>query len=315
MPPRTAGYQQSMLPEVLSAGGQSLDDLRSEAATCEACDLYKLGTQTVFGEGPENADLMLMGEVPGDLEDKAGHPFVGPAGKLLDRALVEAEIDRGNVYVTNAVKHFKWKPQGKVRLHQKPNAKEIGACRQWWTQELAVVKPKVLCCLGATAAQAVFGAKFRVTKQRGEFLELVDGVQGTATIHPSAILRADDERREVEYQDFVDDEVADDRERRRPPRFDGDRVAVVELAHVQLAGGGAALGTVRPTVDHHGARAADALAAVVVEGDGLLARGDEPLIEHVEQLEERHVGADVVDVVVLEAAPVVGSGLAPDAEV
>jgi uracil-DNA glycosylase len=205
MPPREDGYQRSMLPEVLSAGGQSLDDLRSEAATCEACDLYKLGTQTVFGEGPEDADLMLMGEVPGDQEDKAGHPFVGPAGKLLDRALVEAEIDRGNVYVTNAVKHFKWKPQGKVRLHQKPNAKEIAACRQWWTQELAVVKPKVLCCLGATAAQAVFGAKFRVTKQRGEFLELVDGVQGTATIHPSAILRADDERREVEYQDFVDD--------------------------------------------------------------------------------------------------------------
>jgi uracil-DNA glycosylase family protein len=205
MPPREDGYQRSMLPEVLSAGGQSLDDLRSEAATCEACDLYKLGTQTVFGEGPEDADLMLMGEVPGDQEDKAGHPFVGPAGKLLDRALVEAEIDRGNVYVTNAVKHFKWKPQGKVRLHQKPNAKEIAACRQWWTQELAVVKPKVLCCLGATAAQAVFGAKFRVTKQRGEFLELVDGVQGTATIHPSAILRADVERREVEYQDFVDD--------------------------------------------------------------------------------------------------------------
>jgi uracil-DNA glycosylase len=205
MPPRKNADQRSMLPEVLSAGGQSLDDLRSEAATCEACDLYKLGTQTVFGEGPEDADLMLMGEVPGDQEDKAGHPFVGPAGKLLDRALVEAEIDRGNVYVTNAVKHFKWKPQGKVRLHQKPNAKEIGACRQWWTQELAVVKPKVLCCLGATAAQAVFGAKFRVTKQRGEFLEVVDGVQGTATIHPSAILRADDERREVEYQDFVDD--------------------------------------------------------------------------------------------------------------
>src|ERR1700704_113477 len=206
MPPRKAGYQQSMLPEVLSAGGQSLDDLRSEAATCEACDLYKLGTQTVFGEGPTDADLMLMGEVPGDLEDKTGHPFVGPAGKLLDRALVEAEIDRDNVYVTNGGKHFKWKPQGKVRLHQKPNAKEIAACRQWWTQELAVVKPKVLCCLGATAAQAVFGAKFRGTKQRGEFLEPVEGVQATATIHPSAILRIDeDDRRKVEYEDLVDD--------------------------------------------------------------------------------------------------------------
>jgi len=213
MPPRKVGYSGRVknvpgaptLPEILSAGGQSLDSLRSEAATCEACDLYKLGTQTVFGEGPTDADLMMMGEVPGDQEDKAGHPFVGPAGKLLDRALVEAEIDRDNVYVTNAVKHFKWKPQGKVRLHQKPNAKEIAACRQWWTQELAVVKPKVLCCLGATAAQAVFGPKFRVTKQRGEFLDLVEGVQGTATIHPSSILRADDERREVEYQDFVDD--------------------------------------------------------------------------------------------------------------
>src|SRR4029450_10089280 len=129
MPPRKAGYQRSMLPEVLSAGGQSLDDLRNQAATCEACDLYKLGTQTVFGEGPEDADLMLMGEVPGAQEDKAGPPFVGPAGKVLDRALVEAEIDRSNVYVTNAVKHFKWKPQGKVRLHQKPNAKEVGGGR------------------------------------------------------------------------------------------------------------------------------------------------------------------------------------------
>jgi DNA polymerase len=194
------------LPEVLSAGGKSLEVLRSEAAACEACDLYKLGTQTVFGEGPADADLMLMGEVPGDQEDRTGHPFVGPAGKLLDRALVEAEIDRRNVYITNAVKHFKWKPQGKVRLHQKPNAKEIAACRQWWTQELAVLKPKVVCCLGATAAQAVFGSKFRVTKQRGDFYELVEGVQGTATIHPSSILRMDDdEQRHNEFEDFVDD--------------------------------------------------------------------------------------------------------------
>ncbi len=193
------------VPLVLSAGGQSLDDLRREAAACEACDLYKLGTQTVFGEGPTDAELMIMGEVPGDKEDLAGHPFVGPAGRLLDRALEEAGIDRGNVYVTNAVKHFKWRPQGKVRLHQKPNAKEIAACRQWWTQELAVVHPNVLCCLGATAAQAVFGSKFRVTKQRGDFLEIADGVLGTATVHPSSILRADDDRREVEYEDFLDD--------------------------------------------------------------------------------------------------------------
>jgi len=213
MPPRKSGYGgrvskapgQPTLPEILSAGGRSLGDLRSEAATCQACDLYKLGTQTVFGEGPDDADLVLMGEVPGDQEDKSGHPFVGPAGKLLDRALVEAEIDRDNVYVTNAVKHFKWKPQGNVRLHQKPNAKEIAACRQWWTQELAIVKPKVLCCLGATAAQAVFGSKFRVSKQRGDFFDLVDGVLGTATVHPSSILRADDDRREVEFADLVDD--------------------------------------------------------------------------------------------------------------
>jgi uracil-DNA glycosylase len=214
MPPRKSGYRSSVskangapvLPEILSTGGRTLEDLRTEAASCEACDLYKLGTQTVFGEGPENAELMLMGEQPGDQEDKAGHPFVGPAGRILDRALVEAEIERDRVYVTNAVKHFKWKPQGKVRLHQKPNAKEIAACRQWWTQELAVVKPKVLCCLGATAAQAVFGSKFRVTKQRGEFFDLVDGVVATATIHPSSILRVDDEeQRRAEYEDLVDD--------------------------------------------------------------------------------------------------------------
>ena len=214
MPPRKSGYRRTVskvggapvFPEILSSGGKTLDDLRKEAASCQACDLHKLGTQTVFGEGPENADLMLMGEQPGDEEDKTGHPFVGPAGRILDRALVDAGIDRDNVYITNAVKHFKWKPKGKVRLHQKPNAKEIAACRVWWTQELAVVKPKVLCCLGATAAQAVFGAKFRVTKQRGDFVELVEGVHATATIHPSAILRIDeDDRRKVEYEDLVDD--------------------------------------------------------------------------------------------------------------
>lgn len=214
MPPRKSGYRAAaskvsgapVLPEILSSGGKTLDDLRKEAASCQACDLHKLGTQTVFGEGPEDADLMLMGEQPGDEEDRTGHPFVGPAGRILDRALVDAGIDRDNVYVTNAVKHFKWKPKGKVRLHQKPNAKEIAACRIWWTQELAVVKPRVLCCLGATAAQAVFGAKFRVAKQRGDFVELVHGVQATATIHPSAILRIDeDDRRKVEYEDLVDD--------------------------------------------------------------------------------------------------------------
>lgn len=212
MPPRKSGYGgrvaktsgQPTLPEILSAGGQSLGDLRSEAATCQACDLYKLGTQTVFGEGPEDADLVLMGEVPGDQEDKSGHPFVGPAGKLLDRALAEAEIGRDSVYITNAVKHFKWKPAGKVRLHQKPNREEVKACRQWWERELGVIEPKVLVCLGATAAQAVFGPSFKVTKQRGEFAPLPGGILAVATVHPSSILRAGD-RRETEYTDFVDD--------------------------------------------------------------------------------------------------------------
>jgi len=184
----------------------TLADVAAEAAGCTRCDLYQRATQTVFGEGPEGAPLMLMGEVPGDKEDLQGHPFVGPAGKLLDRALEEAGIDRGEVYVTNVVKHFKWRPAGKVRLHQKPNAKEIGACRVWWERELALVEPKVLGALGATAGQAVFGSKWRVTKQRGEFVELPSGVLATGTIHPSAILRVEEaEQREAEFADFTDD--------------------------------------------------------------------------------------------------------------
>jgi len=184
----------------------TLADVAAEAVGCTRCDLYQRATQTVFGEGPEDAPLMLMGEVPGDKEDLQGHPFVGPAGKLLDRALEEAGIDRGEVYVTNVVKHFKWRPAGKVRLHQKPNAKEIGACRVWWERELALVEPKVLGALGATAGQAVFGSKWRVTKQRGEFVELPSGVVATGTIHPSAILRVEDaDQREAEFADFTDD--------------------------------------------------------------------------------------------------------------
>ena len=184
----------------------SVDELRVQAARCTACDLYKDATQTVFGKGPPDAPLILMGEVPGDKEDKAGHPFVGPAGRVLDDALEEAGIDRTLVYVTNAVKHFKFTPArgGKVRLHKKPNQAEITACSQWWQRELEAVKPEVLGLLGATAAQAVLGTKFRVTKERGIFFPLPAGPDAIATIHPSAVLRAQD-RRDEEYAGLVRD--------------------------------------------------------------------------------------------------------------
>jgi DNA polymerase len=182
----------------------SVDSLRDEAATCTDCDLFRDATQTVFGEGPPDADLVLMGEQPGDQEDRSGRPFVGPAGRLLDRALADAGIDRQRVYVTNAVKHFKFRTQGKVRLHQKPSATEVAACRRWWEAELAAVQPHGLGCLGATAAQAVFGARFRVTKDRGAFFELPTGLWATATIHPSAVLRAG-ENREDAYAGLVTD--------------------------------------------------------------------------------------------------------------
>jgi uracil-DNA glycosylase family protein len=196
--------------ELFPDGDQSIQEVAAEAASCTRCPLYERATQTVFGEGPQPAALMLMGEVPGDKEDKAGHPFVGPAGKLLDRALADAGIDRDDVYVTNAVKHFKWRPAGKVRLHQKPNAAEIGACRVWWERELALVQPKVFGLLGATAAKAVLGSKFRVTKERGETRELPSdlqpGVLAVATIHPSSILRVEDgEQREAEFAAFTAD--------------------------------------------------------------------------------------------------------------
>jgi DNA polymerase len=184
--------------------GRSLAELAAEAAKCTDCDLYRNATQTVFGEGPEDADVVFMGEQPGDKEDRTGHPFVGPAGQLLDRALEAAGIDRDRVYITNAVKHFKWRPAGKVRLHQKPNREEVTACRQWWELELAAISPRVLVCLGATAAQAVWGPSFRVTKERGRFTKLPTGVEAVATVHPSSILRAA-ERREAEFADFVDD--------------------------------------------------------------------------------------------------------------
>jgi uracil-DNA glycosylase len=181
-----------------------LDELRAIAKGCTACDLYKTGTQTVFGEGGEQARVMLVGEQPGDKEDIAGEPFVGPAGALLDRALEEAGIDRHQAYVTNVVKHFKWKPAGKRRLHQKPNAKEVSACKPWLEAEIDRVQPAVVVLLGATAAQAILGRSFRVTQDRGR---VIDGSPKLlATIHPSAILRApDDAARRDAYAGFVAD--------------------------------------------------------------------------------------------------------------
>jgi len=183
----------------------SLPKLREAAAGCTACDLHKTGTQTVFGEGARSAEAMFVGEQPGDHEDKAGKPFVGPTGRLFDEALVVAGIDRTEVYVTNVVKHFKWVGRGKRRIHQKPNWQEIAACRPWLEAELAVVEPRVLVCLGATAAQALLGRQFRVTKERGRPVgsDLAEHV--LATVHPSAILRSDPKTREQEYAAFVDD--------------------------------------------------------------------------------------------------------------
>ena len=184
----------------------TLPALREAAAGCRACDLYKTGTQTVFGQGAEHAQVMFVGEQPGDREDREGKPFVGPAGRVLDEALEEAGIDRKRVYITNAVKHFKWKPQGKRRLHQKPNAAEINACRPWLDGEIAVVKPHLLVLLGATAAQALLGRDFRVSVQRGQLMERPGLPPMMATVHPSSILRApDDETREIEMRAFVQD--------------------------------------------------------------------------------------------------------------
>jgi uracil-DNA glycosylase len=185
----------------------NMKSLREASTACRGCGLWENATQTVFGEGPaRKAKLMLVGEQPGDREDREGRPFVGPAGKLLDRALVDAGIDRDEAYVTNVVKHFKWRPAGKRRLHQRPNAEEIRACRPWLDAELQVVKPQALVALGATAAQALLGRSFRVSRQRGELVESDLAPLVTATVHPSSILRIDDpdERRLAEL-DFVSD--------------------------------------------------------------------------------------------------------------
>lgn len=184
----------------------TLEELREAAKNCKACDLWKRSTQTVFGEGGPKAKIILIGEQPGNQEDLEGMPFVGPAGKLLDAALDEAGIDRKKVYVTNAVKHFKWEPRGKRRIHKKPNTAEITACRPWLDAEIAALQPKVIVCLGTTAAQALLGRDFRVTQRRGEFLKSPLAPILMATVHPSSILRApDEESRHAEMKRFVQD--------------------------------------------------------------------------------------------------------------
>jgi uracil-DNA glycosylase len=207
-----AGYDTIVAEKLFETNGTAaplvpdrptLKKLREAAAECRACPLWKTGTQTVFGEGSPDSELVLVGEQPGDEEDLSGRPFVGPAGRLLDKALEEAGIDRKLAYVTNVVKHFKWQPRGKRRIHQKPNAAEVAACRPWLDAELALLKPKVLVCLGATAAQALLGRQFRVSKDRGVAVESDLAPVVMATVHPSAILRSDDRERELEL--FVED--------------------------------------------------------------------------------------------------------------
>jgi DNA polymerase len=180
--------------------------LREQAAGCRACPLWKNATQTVFGEGPQHAQIVLVGEQPGDKEDLAGKPFVGPAGLMLDRALAEAGIDRKKAYVTNAVKHFKFVPRGKIRLHQKPTTPEIKACRQWYERELISIKPDLVVAMGATAAQSVFGKMTQINKNRGRLIDLAGGIKAVVTVHPSYLLRQPDaEARAREYERFVAD--------------------------------------------------------------------------------------------------------------
>ncbi|MBW3645745.1 MAG: UdgX family uracil-DNA binding protein [Actinobacteria bacterium] len=203
MPPRA---RQPSLASSLIPDEPTLTDLIGAAAGCQACDLWERATQTVFGEGSEDAEIMLVGEQPGDREDREGEPFVGPAGRVLDEGLEAAGIDRRDAYVTNVVKHFKWTPRGKVRLHQKPNAAEQAACRPWLEAEVRTVAPRVLVALGATAAKSLLGSGFRVTKDRGRFVESPLAPHVLATVHPSSILRTDDgDERRAAMQGFVDD--------------------------------------------------------------------------------------------------------------
>jgi DNA polymerase len=194
------GSAAALVPERLS-----LKSLREAAAGCRACPLWERGTQTVFGEGLKRARVMLVGEQPGDREDIEGKPFVGPAGKILDKGLERAGLDRADAYVTNVVKHFKWEPRGKRRIHQTPKAEEIKACAPWLESEMAVVDPEVIVCLGATAVKAIMGPDFRVMRDHGRFAESRLGRLATPTLHPSAILRAEDEDREDAMRMFVGD--------------------------------------------------------------------------------------------------------------
>jgi DNA polymerase len=192
--------------EMARKHADDIEKLREEAADCRACPLYKDATQTVFGEGQQTARMMLVGEQPGDKEDLAGKPFVGPAGQMLDRALEEAGIDRRTVYVTNAVKHFKFVPRGKIRLHQKPNTPEIRACRQWYERELAAIRPDLVVAMGATAAQSVLGKITPINRNRGRLIDLDDGTRALVTVHPSYLLRLPDaEAKALEYRRFVED--------------------------------------------------------------------------------------------------------------
>jgi len=201
--PRQLSLDQTAAP--LIPERPTLQKLREAAASCTACPLHETGTQTVFGDGSPDAEVMFVGEQPGDHEDLQGKPFVGPAGKLFDKALEDAGIDRSQAYVTSVVKHFKWQPRGKRRIHQKPNWSEIAACWPWLDAELEVIQPRVLVCLGAVAAQTLLGRDFRVSKQRGQLVQSDLAENVIATVHPSSILRADDESRDRQYRHFVRD--------------------------------------------------------------------------------------------------------------
>src|SRR5881296_1636953 len=202
MPTKTDEYARPATPPDTS----NLTEVRDASRECTACHLYQRATQTVFGEGPKKATIMLVGEQPGDYEDVAGKPFVGPAGKIMDRALEEAGLDRKEVYVTNAVKHFKWEPRGKRRIHKKPNSLEITACKPWIEAEIDVIRPQLVVAMGATAAQTIFGPSFRVTRERGKVLSSKLAPRVLATVHPSSLLRQpDEESREREYKHFVSD--------------------------------------------------------------------------------------------------------------